>query len=63
MTALVSAMLAAGLCLGQADDEGKPATSNVMGAEYPRVHADLSVKFRVKAPDAKKVHVSIAHGT
>jgi enterochelin esterase-like enzyme len=31
----------------------------VMGAEYPKVHADLSVTFRVKAPDAKKVQVDL----
>jgi hypothetical protein len=35
--------------------EGIPASSNVRGAEYPRVHADLRVTFRIKAPDAQKV--------
>jgi enterochelin esterase-like enzyme len=30
-----------------------------MGAEYPKVHADLSVTFRIKAPDAKKVQVDL----
>ena len=38
-------------------DEGKPASSNVPGREYPRIHDDLSVTFRVKAPDARKVQV------
>jgi enterochelin esterase-like enzyme len=52
-------ILAAGLCPGQPADEGKPAVTNVMGAEYPKVHADLSVTFRVKAPDAKKVQVDL----
>jgi enterochelin esterase-like enzyme len=32
-----------------------PAPSNVRGAEYPRIHADRRVTFRIKAPDAKKV--------
>jgi enterochelin esterase-like enzyme len=32
-----------------------PAPSNVRGAEYPRIHADLRVTFRIKAPDAQKV--------
>src|SRR3954447_25790060 len=35
--------------------DGVPATSNVRGAEYPRVHTDLRVTFRTKAPDAQKV--------
>jgi GH35 family endo-1,4-beta-xylanase/enterochelin esterase-like enzyme len=32
-----------------------PAPSNVRGAEYPRIHADRRVTFRIKAPDARKV--------
>src|SRR5947199_2048631 len=32
-----------------------PAPSNVRGAEYPRIHADLRVTFRIKAPPAQKV--------
>ncbi len=32
-----------------------PAPSNIRGAEYPRIHADLRVTFRIKAPDAQKV--------
>src|SRR6188472_2257746 len=36
-------------------DEGKPASTNIRGAEYPRVHDDLRVTFRIKAPDAQKV--------
>jgi enterochelin esterase-like enzyme len=41
----------------QPTDDGKPATSNLPGAEYPRVHSDLRVTFRVSAPNAKKVQV------
>jgi enterochelin esterase-like enzyme len=44
---------------GQAEDsrsaEAIPAPSNIRGAEYPKIHADLRVTFRIKAPDAKKV--------
>ncbi|HZV03827.1 MAG TPA: alpha/beta hydrolase-fold protein [Gemmataceae bacterium] len=36
-------------------DESIPAPSNIRGKEYPRIHADLRVTFRIKAPDAKKV--------
>jgi enterochelin esterase-like enzyme len=45
--------------LAQAADEGQPASTNVLGAQYPRVHQDLSATFRLKAPDAQKVQVQI----
>ena len=35
--------------------EGVPAPSNIRGAQYPRIHDDLRVTFRIKAPDAQKV--------
>ena len=35
--------------------EGKPASTNIRGAEYPRILDDLRVTFRIKAPDAQKV--------
>ncbi len=35
--------------------EGVPASTNIRGAEYPRVHDDRRVSFRFKAPDAKNV--------
>jgi enterochelin esterase-like enzyme len=41
----------------QAPADSKPATSNVRGAQYPRVSPDLRVTFRVKAPDAHKVQL------
>lgn len=40
-------------------DDAKPATSNVPGQDYPRIHPDLSVDFRLKAPDAKSVKVHV----
>jgi enterochelin esterase-like enzyme len=43
-------------------DEGQPATTNVMGAAYPRIHPDLRVTFRVKAPGARKVQVQGGDG-
>src|SRR5690242_10369538 len=43
----------------QAEDakpaDGVPAPTNIRGEEYPRIHADLRVTFRIKAPDAQKV--------
>src|SRR5664279_1359240 len=52
-------VLACVACWAQAADDSKPASSNVMGSEYPRVHSDSRVTFRVKAPDAQKVQVQM----
>lgn len=38
-------------------DDARPASSNVPGADYPRVHADGRVTFRLRAPDSAKVRV------
>ena len=38
---------------------GKPASTNVRGAEYPRVLSDGRVVFRIKAPEAKSVKFRI----
>ncbi len=35
--------------------DGVPAASNIRGQQYPRIHDDLRVTFRIKAPDAQKV--------
>ena len=40
-------------------EDAKPATTNVIGAQYPRVLSDHSVAFQFKAPDAKSVDVDI----
>ena len=38
-------------------NEGIPASSNVRGAEYPRIHTDLRVTFRLEAPSAQSIQV------
>ncbi len=50
-------LLAACLVASAQVPEGQPATSNVRGAEYPRIHPDLRVTFQIKAPSAQKVEV------
>ena len=40
-------------------EDAKPATTNVMGAAYPRILPDRSVAFRLKAPEATSVDVDI----
>jgi enterochelin esterase-like enzyme len=37
--------------------EGRPASTNVNNAAYPRIHDDFRVTLRFKAPGAKKVEV------
>jgi enterochelin esterase family protein len=43
--------------LAQEAPAGKPAPSNVRGKEFPMIHPDRRVTFRVTAPDAEKVAV------
>lgn len=38
-----------------ASNDSVPASTNVPGAQYPRITPDLRVIFRIKAPDAQKV--------
>jgi enterochelin esterase-like enzyme len=59
-TSISFLIMAAGLCMGQTSQppaDSQPASSNVRGAEYPRVTNDLRAIFRIKAPDAQKVQV------
>jgi enterochelin esterase-like enzyme len=56
---LVVSILACGSCWAQAGDDSKPASSNVMGQQYPRIHSDLTATFRLRAPDAQKVQVQV----
>jgi len=43
-------------------DSPRPAPTNVMGAQYPRVYPDRRATFQLKAPGAQKVEVQVAHG-
>jgi enterochelin esterase-like enzyme len=61
-TAVTATILVSMAALGYAQPAAgsRPASSNIPGAEYPRVHDDLRVTFQLKAPDAKKVQVRLA---
>jgi len=50
-------------CWAQTSTQGHPATSNITGAEFPKVYSDRRVEFRLKAPDAQKVQVQIGGAT
>ena len=40
-----------------AQDDSKPAASNVLNAQYPRIYPDARVAFRITAPNAQKVQL------
>jgi len=52
----LTALLSLGVLRGVAA-ESAPAPGNVGGAEFPKINADLSVSFRFRAPEAKKVQL------
>ncbi|MGA0556928.1 alpha/beta hydrolase-fold protein [Larkinella sp. VNQ87] len=43
-------------------DDFRPAASNVLNAEFPKIAADSRVQLRLKAPDATKVQVQGGDG-
>ena len=55
------------LCLAQTDkpaiiEDFKPSTLNQPGKEYPQVNSQRYVRFRIEAPQAKSVSVSLGLG-
>jgi enterochelin esterase-like enzyme len=55
-------LLVASVCSAQDSGDFRPATTNVWGAEYPRVDGTGRVEVRIKAPDATKVRVNFWSG-
>jgi enterochelin esterase family protein len=51
-------LLLGGALFGQPADDSKPATSNVMNAQFPRVYPDGRATFRLAAPNASKVQLN-----
>ena len=63
---LCTSLLLAILCHAQENPpapEGRPASTNVPGQQFPRIKDDLSATFRFNAPDAQKVEVDIGGKT
>ena len=60
--AVMAALLVGSLCFGQEQGNFKPATSNVLDAQYPRVDSNSRVQIRFKAPEASKVRVNFWSG-
>ena len=55
-------LLCASLCWAQEPGDFKPATTNILDAQYPRVDSQGRAEFRVKAPDASKVKLNFWSG-
>jgi len=55
-------LFAASFCYAQDSGDFKPATSNVLDAQYPKVDSNSRVQIRFKAPDASKVRVNFWSG-
>ena len=55
-------LLCASLSLAQSSSDFKPASSNVLDAQFPQVDGNSRVQIRFKAPDATKVRVNFWSG-
>jgi len=58
----IAIILFASLCCAQEARDFQPSSTNVWGAEYPRVDSAGRVQIRVKAPDATKVRLNFWSG-
>jgi enterochelin esterase family protein len=58
MRIAVAILLLASYCHAQTADGFQPASTNVWGAEYPRVDASGRAEFRIKAPNATAVKLN-----
>jgi len=64
---LISLVLTGSFCLAQTNkteikEDFKPSTLNQPGKEYPQVNSQGYARFRIEAPDAQKVNVSLGLG-
>ena len=58
----IVSLLSASLCFAQGSSDFKPASSNVLDAQFPQVDSSSRVQIRFKAPDATKVRVNFWSG-
>jgi enterochelin esterase-like enzyme len=61
---LLATVVTGGICLAQTDqppvvEDFKPSTLNQPGQQYPQVNSQRYARFRIKAPEAKSVRVSL----
>lgn len=67
LIAFLVILVTGGLCSAQTEkpsiiDDFKPSTLNQPGQEYPQVNSQGYARFRIQAPDAKSVVVSLGLG-
>jgi enterochelin esterase family protein len=62
LLAMLCGAMFAQVSYAQETSDFKPATTNVWGAEYPRVDSQGRVLLRIKAPDATKVRINFWSG-
>jgi enterochelin esterase-like enzyme len=55
---ILASLLLSTVSFGQIADDSRPATSNVLNAQYPRVYSDGRATFRLVAPNAAKVQLA-----
>jgi enterochelin esterase family protein len=58
MKLAVTLMLLSSCCYAQTSTEFQPASTNVWGAQYPRVDSEGKAQFRIKAPNATAVKLN-----
>jgi enterochelin esterase-like enzyme len=58
----VLVVLLSSVCGAEESGDFRPATTNVWGAEYPRVDSTGRVQIRIKAPDATQVKLNFWSG-
>src|SRR5579862_292229 len=56
---LIATGLTAGAQTNQPPADAKPASSNIPGAQYPKVDSERHAYFRIQAPQANSVTVSL----
>lgn len=61
-TLALALVFVASLCSAQDSAEFQPATTNVWGAQYPKVDAKGRVQVRIKAPEANQVKLNFWSG-
>jgi len=59
---LIATAMKAGAQTNQPASDAKPASSDVPGAVFPQVDSEGRAHFRILAPDAKSVSISLAGG-
>ncbi|NLG76453.1 MAG: esterase, partial [Xanthomonadaceae bacterium] len=52
----------ASVCGAQESGDFRPASTNVWGAEYPRIDSSGRVQVRIKAPEANQVKLNFWSG-